>query len=333
MSPGRLIHTGNAVVDLVIRVPALPPRGGDVLAAGGRQAPGGGVNVAVAAARQGLAVVYAGAHGAGPRGELVRAALAHDGVELAGPPLPDIDTGFVVTLVEPDGERTFVTVPGAEARLTRTMLDACPVGPSDMVYVTGYSLAHCGNRQALGGWLEGLPRSARLVFDPGPLVADLPEAALRAALVRADCLSANASEAAWLAARLARAAGPVPAPTPPPPSPPPPSPPPGEAALRLARHFDLAAVVRAGADGCFVAEPGWDRPRRLAGFDAPVVDTNGAGDTHVGVMMAALAEGLDLIAAARRANAAAALAAGVPGGAAAPRPPAIDAFLAACEGL
>ncbi|HKN51533.1 MAG TPA: sugar kinase, partial [Amycolatopsis sp.] len=37
---GRLIHTGQAVIDLVMRVPRLPERGGDVLATTTEPLPG-----------------------------------------------------------------------------------------------------------------------------------------------------------------------------------------------------------------------------------------------------------------------------------------------------
>lgn len=124
----RLLHLGNVVVDVVLDVPSLPDRGGDVLASGTRATPGGGFNVMVAAARQGLPASYAGAHGSGPFAELARAALVAAGIELVQRPKPGLDTGFVVSLVEPDGERTFVTSRGAEATLTSA--DLAEVGPA-----------------------------------------------------------------------------------------------------------------------------------------------------------------------------------------------------------
>ena len=98
-----------------MRVPALPPRGGDTLATSCEVTAGGGFNVMSAAARLGLPAVYAGGHGTGPWGDLVRAALAAEGIGLLRPPDQDRDTGFDVALVEPDAERTFVTHLGAEA--------------------------------------------------------------------------------------------------------------------------------------------------------------------------------------------------------------------------
>ena len=57
------------------------------------------------------------------------------------------------------------------------------------------------------------------------------------------------------------------------------------------------------------------------------VDSTGAGDTHAGVFLAALADGLDPPAAARRANAAAAWSVTRPGPATSPTRATLDAWL------
>jgi sugar/nucleoside kinase (ribokinase family) len=65
------------------------------------------------------------------------------------------------------------------------------------------------------------------------------------------------------------------------------------------------AVVRQGAEGCLIAERGGGVTR----LPAPIVvavDSNGAGDTHVGTFLAGLLAGLAPIEAARAANEAAA---------------------------
>src|SRR5215472_7285122 len=82
----RLVFVGEAIVDLLMRVPALPERGGDMLAESAAVEVGGGFNVMAAAVRQGLPVVYAGGHGTGPWGDMVRAALAAEGIRLLRSP-------------------------------------------------------------------------------------------------------------------------------------------------------------------------------------------------------------------------------------------------------
>ena len=73
-----------------------------------------------AAARQGLECLWVGRHGSGSYGELVRAALAGEGIEVELRPSADDagDTGVCFVLLEPDGERTFVTCAGVDAELT-----------------------------------------------------------------------------------------------------------------------------------------------------------------------------------------------------------------------
>jgi ribokinase len=78
-------------------------------------------------------VLYAGGHGTGPWGDLVRAALSAEGIGLLRPPDPSRDTGFDVALVEPDAERTFVTSLGAESAAEPGSWDAVPAGTGDAV--------------------------------------------------------------------------------------------------------------------------------------------------------------------------------------------------------
>src|ERR1043166_8097474 len=129
----RLVFAGEALVDLLMRIPALPERGGDMLAESSSVQVGGGFNIMAAAARQGLPVVYAGGHGTGPWGDRVRSALAAEGIMVLRPPDPDADTGFDVALVEADGERTFVTSLGAETLRTPGAWDPVRGGAWDAV--------------------------------------------------------------------------------------------------------------------------------------------------------------------------------------------------------
>ncbi len=287
----RLLHLGNVVVDVVMNVPALPERGGDVLASATQLTAGGGFNVIAAAARQGLQVGYAGAHGSGPFAAMARAALAAERAEILLPPKTGLDTGFTVSIVEPAGERTFVTSRGAEATLTAANLGTVRAGPGDAIYVSGYGLVHRSNRAALLGWLDRLGDGNVLFFDPGPLVQLIPAETLEPVLRRADWSTCNAREAAMLTGRqdpvaatraLARRAG------------------------RRNPAGRQGVLVRTGPAGCLVGQ-GDAAPAAVPGFAVDVLDTNGAGDAHTGTFIAALARGAYEADAARTANAAAAL--------------------------
>ena len=51
---GRVIHTGQVVIDLTLRIEAIPEPGGDVFADESSLAVGGGFNVLAAARRMGV---------------------------------------------------------------------------------------------------------------------------------------------------------------------------------------------------------------------------------------------------------------------------------------
>jgi glucosamine--fructose-6-phosphate aminotransferase (isomerizing) len=89
---------------------------------------------------------------------------------------------------------------------------------------------------------------------------------------------------------------------------------PERSAPAFAMVTGTAVIAKLGADGCLVALPD-GRAWRLASVADDVVDPTGAGDAFCGGVAAALAEGLDVLEAARRGSASAALAAGARGSA------------------
>ena len=306
--PPRLVFTGNVIVDVVLTIDRLPEAGSDILASSSRLSAGGGFNTMAAARRDGLSVTFLGLHGQGPFGEIVHAALDAEGIEAAQPALPDLDSGYCVVLVDGSAERTFVTWVGAEGRLRRADLDLAEVRTGDIVYVSGYSLAHPLNAAAIAGWLRDLPPGTRVITDPSPLIAVLDPLTLAEVMARTDVFSANAREAGLASGKDE----------------------PGDAAAQLVCRIRPGGfvVVRDGPNGCWLAGDDLGPvPVHVPGFAVPAVDTTGAGDTHGGVLAAALTRGLTPLQAARRANAAAGLAVTLPGPATAPGTAAIDAFL------
>jgi len=301
----RLLHTGQVIVDLVMALDTLPATGGDVLAQSASFEAGGGFNVMAAARRNGLAVVYLGRHGNGRFGDLARAAMQAEGVEIAQAASTDKDTGLCVSLTEATTERTFISHIGAEGEVSADDLARVVPQADDYVYVSGYSLLLEGKAQALLDWLLALPRDIQVVFDPGPLVK-APDSALMVALLpRIDIWTSNGPEAlAFTGAETV-----------------------AEALVDLSRHLpgDALLVVRDGPNGCWVSRNG--QAEHVPGFKVTAVDSNGAGDAHAGVFIAGLADGLAPAQAARRANAAAALAVTRWGPATSPGSAEVDALL------
>jgi sugar/nucleoside kinase (ribokinase family) len=301
----RLILVDSVVVDVVLNVDALPERGSDTLVERSDSFAGGGFNVMAAASRLGLASVYGGVVGLGPFATIAQDAMRDENIVVATAPNDAVDTGFVVAIVEDSGERTFVSSVGAEATLSTAQLDELDVRDSDLVYFSGYALLHESNARALIAFLLRIPAATRFLFDPGPIVNDIRAELLAAVFARVDWFSCNAREATLLtdesdaeaAARTLRG--------------------------RLSRG---GVIVRMGAAGCVVAESD-ARSVVVPGFVVESVDSNGAGDCHVGAFAAMLARGRVPEEAARWANAAAAMSVTKRGPATGPTMDELEAFV------
>lgn len=301
----KMLHTGQVIIDLVMAVNKLPQAGGDVLAQSASFEAGGGFNVMAAAQRNGLPVVYLGRHGTGRFGDIARAAMIAEGIRIGIARPAERDTGLCVAITDASAERSFVSYIGAEGELAAEDLASVQVEAGDYAYVSGYSLLHVGKAQALVDWVLELPRDVNVVFDPGPLV-DSPDAPLMNALLpRIDLWTSNSVEAL----RFTGASD-------------------IEQALeRLSEHLpaQVLMVVRDGPQGCWISQAA--ERRHVPGFKVHAVDSNGAGDAHAGVFVAGLAQGLSAFDAARRANAAAALAVTRWGPATSPGAAEVDALI------
>lgn len=312
----RVIHTGQALVDYVLEIEKLPHRGGNVFASSARRSAGGAVSILVAAARNGAHAVHAGAHGTGENGDLIRAILEAEGVELANTAERDLDSGICVCLLEPH-ERTFVTTLGAERRISVASLDRAQPAAGDLVCVDGYTLVEPGTAGPMLDWLERLPGGVPTVLDPGADFAAQPAEVRNRALAATSVWTSNLQEATDLlgaqgaprgsARDMATAA---------------------RAVADLLTE-DAVVLVREGPNGCAVHVGA--ETVTVPGFPQEPVDTNGAGDAHTGILLACRLAGCSWTDAALRANAGAAIKVARHGPASAPTAAQIDAWLAARE--
>jgi ribokinase len=308
----RLVSVGSIIADIRLDVPHLPARGGDVIGSAATVMAGGGFNILCAAARQGLPALFAGLHGTGPYGDCIRAALAREGIATFHRPVSDGDSGFCLVLVEPDGERTFVSSPGVEAALGRRRLSEVPLSAGDTVFVSGYDLCYPELGAAIATWVPEMPEGVRLVVDPGPLAGGIPEEILRRLMPRLSIWTMNRREAGLLTGATA----------------------PADVwrIMRRRLRADALLVLRDGASGAALFTGDSAVPTMIGAPTVTMVDSTGAGDTHTGVLIASLTQGLDPVAATSRANAAAAVSVTRRGPATAPDRSELDRFLAAPEG-
>ena len=238
-----------------------------------RACPGGAAaNQAAWMAHLGATVTFAGRVGARDVGyhrqELtrvgVRACLAVD---------PEADTGSIVIMVAPDGERTMFTDRGANRKLGREDLPASLLDDADVLHLTGHSFCEPPVLE-VALWLLGQARSRGLAVtvDPGSaafLARMEPGVFLRWTDGAAVCFP-NRDEAAVLVGE----ADPV------------------TMATRLTRNYGVVAL-KLGAGGCLLAAA-CHPPVRVAAHPARARDTTGAGDAFCGAFMSRwLASGPD----------------------------------------
>jgi len=287
-SVGTLLQMSGAVVDLVYRIDALPSPGSEVLASSSDIAAGGGFNAMVSAARAGLTVSYGGALGTGLFADRVAEAMERFGFACLRPRLAGQDQGSCVALIDAKGERSFVSRDGAEGLADPDGLAAIDPDRFDWLLLSGYTLCYPGSRELLSRWVEALPAGAKFVFDPSPVVGQIPQEILRSVLAKAHWISCNDREARTITGHVE---------------------PPLAARTLLENHCMAArgAIVRLGSEGCIVLERDAEPLHVPAVRIGPVVDTNGAGDTHIGAYLAALSRAMAPRDAALYANAAAAL--------------------------
>ena len=273
---------GAAVIDVIADAYALPWRGCDIeLKQQGVNIGGCALNIAIALKRLGIETQNALPVGHGVWAEIIRNAMAkqdlHSAIEAESG-----DNGWCLALVEPDGERTFMSFSGVENQWQQSWLDALNVPPGSLVSLSGYQLASPSGER-LTRWLEGL-RDVTAFIDFGPRIADIPDALMARIMACKPIVSLNRQEADIAAERAGMHVDTL--------------------GAQWQQRFAAPLIVRHDKDGA--AWYDGDASGYVPAFSATVVDTIGAGDSHAGGTLAGLAAGWSLADAVRLGNAVAA---------------------------
>ena len=138
----KLMVVGDATVDQMYFVDALPEAGGEVTALRARLEPGGaGGTMATALARLGHDVVIATRVGKGPFSDTALKHVLASGVDIS---LLQRDerhqTSSVTILITPDTQRTMISAVGASRYLDSAALEAHHVASREALVMSAYSL-------------------------------------------------------------------------------------------------------------------------------------------------------------------------------------------------
>lgn len=287
---------GDVMEDIIVRAEGALVKGSDRLAKIAIHAGGSGANQAAWLAASGVPVRFV-ARVAKADVDRLSASFDAMGVTpfLAGD--PQASTGRLVTLVDPDGERSFLTDRGANLECSPQDLPAQLLEGVGLVVVSGYAFFASKPRETAMALIKAAAAKGLPVLVDAASVGflrDLGQDRFFQAAAGAFGLFANVDEAAFLSGETT----------------------PEAQVGALTARFELV-VVKAGAQGSFAAFDGGAQVHCPA-LAARVVDTTGAGDAFLAGFVGAWQEGGKLAAALAAGNRRGAEAVSLTGG----RPPA-----------
>jgi len=261
---GGVLVVGSVNADLVVTVARRPGAGETVLGSDLATFPGGkGANQAVAAARLGARVAFAGRVGTDSFARFLREGLDREGVDtrhLQAVPGP---SGVALITVDPAGDNSIIVAPGANARLDAAGVAAALGGPGGPAVVSAQ----------LEVPVEAVAEAARLAAAAGArfiLNLSPPRNVPSSLLAAADPLVVNEHEAAFLLGGGDRQA-------------------PERQARALLALGPRSVVITLGAAGAYAAAGGGGA--RVPSPPVTVVDTTGAGDAFTGALAWRLSAG------------------------------------------
>lgn len=273
---------GSTNMDLVAYVAKAPQRGETVTGREFRTIPGGkGANQAVAAAHAGADVSMIGAVGADAFGSQLRTTLEHSGVDTDHLRTTEGPSGTAHIVVDDEGGNEIVVIPGANGTVDH-------LAPGDEALITSADALLLQLEIPLAAVLAGAEAArrhgVRTILTPSPVQSLPPEL-----LAFIDLLVPNEHEAAALTGLTD----------------------PRDAATALLDQVP-EVVVTLGAAGSLYASRGAE-PLTVPAPRVTAVDSTGAGDTFVGTLAVALAEGRPMRAALAWASTAASMSVQRPG--------------------
>ena len=272
---GKVLVVGDVMTDVLVRPEGPLVRGSDRRASIESRPGGSGANQAVWLGAMGEPVRFAARVGARDIPAL-SAHFAEFGVEACLAADPQAGSGVLVTLIDPDGERSFLTDRGANLNLSARDLPAQLLDGVALLMVSGYAFFAPGPRAAVMALLAAARARGIATAVDAASVGFLHEVGVPAFLswtAGIDTIFANADEALALTDAVRRP----------------------EQLAALARHYGRA-VIKLGSGGALVGRAG----EVVATAPAPtvtVIDSTGAGDAFAAGFIAAELKGADIDAA------------------------------------
>lgn len=264
----KVLVIGSAVVDVIITLDHLPGRSEDVHVKTQTMSLGGcAYNTSDSIRHFGVPYIPFFPVGKGAYGEFVKKQLALRGIT-SPIPTPDSENGCCYCFVEEDGERTFISYHGAEYRFERSWFDSLDASSISSVYICGLEIEETTGENIVD-YLELHPEFT-VFFAPGPRLEKIHPELMKRIFALNPILHLNEEEALSYTQKNTLP----------------------DAAEYLNQLSQNAVIITLGKDGCYLYHEG--QSVTIPGVPAVQIDTIGAGDSHIGAVIACLQLGKTL---------------------------------------
>lgn len=283
----KILVIGSTCVDIIITLDHLPKTAEDLHPLGHTMSLGGcAYNVASMLRLFGAPVTLISPVGTGIYGEFVKSQLEQRGFPVTVR-VQDQENGCCYCLVEKNGERTFLSCHGAEYTFQKNWMTPWESEDFSMVYVCGLEIEEPTGEEIIE-YLESHPER-QLFYAPGPRGVRIAKEKTERLFRLRPILHINEQESYELCGftdTSKRISLP-------------------DAARQLTRKTGNTVIITLGDKGTYCLEKDGSE-YVIPAVPAKVVDTIGAGDSHIGTCIAAVSLGLPMREAIQLANRAAA---------------------------
>lgn len=267
---------GSTVVDVILNIPHLPVCKEDVNVTSQQLAIGGcAYNTSTMLAHFQVPYVLFSPIGQGIYGDFIKHEFRKKGIPSIIPS-PTEENGCCYCFVEDSGERTFVSYHGAEYTFKKEWFSALDAYPIDTVYVCGLELEE-KSAHVIIEYLEHHP-TIQIYFAPGPRLRNINNEYMNRIFALSPILHLNEEEACCYTGHSDLY----------------------HSADALYQKTKQPVIITLGKDGTYLYDG--QESIHIPTRKAIQIDTIGAGDSHIGSIIACVTKGIPIVEAIRVAN-------------------------------
>ena len=259
----KCLVIGGTIVDILYSIDKLPKSGEDISIYDNEFIVGGcAFNVAIVLKAFNIPFTLFSPIGKGQYADMVSSELKSSDIPIVYKS-EKMDNGYCLTLIEKNGERTFLTKDGLECAFEDSWFDSIEPQEYTYAYICGYQVE---NDDCIVNFLKKHPH-LQVVFAPGPRINSIPSKRMQEIFNLNPIIHLNEDELLWYTKEQTTEIG----------------------LKELGKKTDNYIILTKGEDGALYHS-------KTESYNVPsekinVVDTCGAGDAHIAGFLTAIIKG------------------------------------------